>query len=34
LLAALQVQLLGEVVTATVPVLPEELKETLVGEMV
>jgi hypothetical protein len=34
LLAAVQEQLLGEVVTATVLVLPEELKEALVGERV
>jgi hypothetical protein len=34
LLVALQEQVLDEGVTATVPVLPEELKEALVGEMV
>ena len=34
LLAALQEQMLVEAVTATVPVLPKELRRELVGEMV
>jgi hypothetical protein len=34
LLAALQEQVLDEGVTATVPVLPEELRRELVGKMV
>jgi hypothetical protein len=34
LLTAVQEQLLDEVVIVTVPVLPEELKEALVGERV